>query len=159
MCKLALKTHFCWDWWECWYFVMRQRITNADGDMKVYTQFHGNPSNSCWDTSLKTTNAYLLVENKTEDHKSHRVHHVETRNVCGKCCVNPCSRCKDISKNCRNADLLVELRKKSGGDSDSSLFWELTAWQKINDLSLDFKDFSGLQLGSWRLVPVKTCQH
>lgn len=98
--------------------MVKQRITNADGDMKVYTQFHDNPSNSCWDTSHKTTNTYPIVANKTEDHKSLRF--IMLKPGMSVESGNSCSRCKDISQNCRNVELLVVIHKKSGGDLDSS---------------------------------------
>ncbi len=42
-------------------------------NINVWTTFHGNPSKSCWDISLKTTNVNLMVapEEKSEDHQSH----------------------------------------------------------------------------------------
>ncbi len=45
---------------------------HPDGGMNVWTKFHDNPSNSCWDISLKTTNVHLLgaLQEKSDDHQS-----------------------------------------------------------------------------------------
>ncbi len=54
-----------------------QRITkvitiHAKGNINVGTKFHGSPSNSCWDISLKTTTVNLMValEEKSEDQEN-----------------------------------------------------------------------------------------
>ena len=36
------------------YWITRAFTIHPEGDMTVWTKFHGNPSNSCWDISLKT---------------------------------------------------------------------------------------------------------
>ncbi len=43
-----------------------------EGDMNMCIKFHGNPSNTFWDISLKTTNVNLLVavEENSGDHQS-----------------------------------------------------------------------------------------
>ncbi len=42
----------------------------TESHMNLCTKFHGNPSNSCQDISLQTTNFKLMVvlEEKSEDH-------------------------------------------------------------------------------------------
>ena len=49
-----------------------QRTSDHDDERNGCTKLHGNPPNSCWDISLKTTDVNLIVaiEEKSRDHQS-----------------------------------------------------------------------------------------
>lgn len=55
--------------------------------MNVCTEFQVNPSNGCWDISLKTINVNLMVTLE-EDAKVSRIHPLETASVCVKFHIN-----------------------------------------------------------------------
>lgn len=43
---------------------------NSKGDMNVWTTFHGNTSDICWDISLQIQNLLVTQEEKTKHHES-----------------------------------------------------------------------------------------
>ncbi len=74
---------------------------HPERDMNVFTEFHGNPPNSCWDTSLKTITFNVMVaqeKNQEINVKVIRIHCLGTTNICTKLYSNPSSRCWDISQ-------------------------------------------------------------
>ncbi len=58
------------------HYMKSQRITkeviiHSEENMNVFTKFHDNQSNCCWDISVKTTNVNLTTaRGKSEDHQS-----------------------------------------------------------------------------------------
>lgn len=54
------------------------------GTLNICTKFHGNPANSCQDTSIKIKNVNLLIplEKKSVITKVTRVHPLGTTNIC-----------------------------------------------------------------------------
>ena len=54
---------------------MAEGITNMivihpKGSMSVCTNFEDNPSNSCWDTSIKNTNDNIMTAGDHQNHDS-----------------------------------------------------------------------------------------
>ncbi len=97
----------------------------------------GNPSNSCPDISLKTTNVNMVaLEEKSEVHQS--IYCLGTIDISTKVCANPCSLVDVdifhwISK---NFDLLVALEEKFCehlNGSPSSSCWDILVWTKAVD--------------------------
>ncbi len=65
---------------------------HPDGNTNMSTRFHGNPSSSCRDISLRTTNVNLMVALK-EKSSSKRIHHLGIINVGTKFHGNPSNIC------------------------------------------------------------------
>ena len=72
---------------------------HPEGNINVCTKFQGNPSNSCWNISLKTTNHSLMVLLwKTKQvNKVSGINPLENINVCTKFHANPSNSYWDIS--------------------------------------------------------------
>lgn len=105
--------------------------------MKVLTKFHGNPSSSCWDISLKPAHAGSRGKHQGSV-KVSTSYPLTTINVCIIFFASPFSRCWDIHRISKNFTLLILLEEKLGSPNPLGSMnpWleDSMSWQCIQQL-------------------------